>query len=54
MRFAASAELLAAKGPIGPYTSVSDAARYATAVVHWLRFRLAWACRRQPARQSNR
>ena len=29
-----SAELLAAKGPIGPYTSVSDAARYATAVVH--------------------
>ena len=29
-----SAELLAAKGPIGPYTSVGDAARYATAVVH--------------------
>ena len=29
-----SAELLAAKGPIGPYTSLSDAARYATAVVH--------------------
>jgi hypothetical protein len=27
-------ELLAAKGPIGPYTSVSDAARYVTAVVH--------------------
>jgi hypothetical protein len=29
-----AAELLAAKGPIGPYTSVSDAARYLTAVVH--------------------
>ena len=29
-----SAELLAAKGPIGPYTSVSDAGRYVTAVVH--------------------
>jgi hypothetical protein len=29
-----AAELLAAKGPIGPYTSASDAARYATAVVH--------------------
>jgi hypothetical protein len=29
-----AAELLAAKGPIGPYTSVSDAARYVTAVVH--------------------
>ena len=27
-----AAELLAAKGPIGPYTSVSDAARYVTAV----------------------
>src|SRR5215207_1826439 len=27
-------DLLAAKGPIGPYTSVSDAARYVTAVVH--------------------
>jgi hypothetical protein len=27
-------EMLAAKGPIGPYTSISDAARYATAVVH--------------------
>jgi hypothetical protein len=27
-------ELLAAKGPIGPYTSISDAARYVTAVVH--------------------
>src|SRR5215210_4975536 len=29
-----AAELLAAKGPIGPYTSMSDAARYVTAVVH--------------------
>ena len=29
-----AAELLAAKGPIGPYTSLSDAARYVTAVVH--------------------
>ena len=29
-----AAELLAAKGPIGPYISVSDAARYVTAVVH--------------------
>jgi hypothetical protein len=29
-----AAELLAARGPIGPYTSVSDAARYVTAVVH--------------------
>jgi hypothetical protein len=29
-----AAELLAAKGPIGPYTSVSDATRYVTAVVH--------------------
>jgi hypothetical protein len=29
-----AAELLAAKGPIGPYTSVSDAARYVSAVVH--------------------
>jgi hypothetical protein len=29
-----AAELLAAKGPIGPYTSVGDAARYVTAVVH--------------------
>jgi hypothetical protein len=29
-----AAELLAAQGPIGPYTSVSDAARYVTAVVH--------------------
>ena len=29
-----AAELLAAKGPIGPYTSASDAARYVTAVVH--------------------
>jgi hypothetical protein len=28
-----AADLLAAKGPIGPYTSVSDAARYVTAVV---------------------
>jgi hypothetical protein len=28
-----AAELLAAKGPIGPYTSVRDAARYVTAVV---------------------
>jgi hypothetical protein len=27
-------EMLAAKGPIGPYTSISDAARYVTAVVH--------------------
>ena len=27
-------ELLAAKGPIGPYTALSDAARYVTAVVH--------------------
>ena len=27
-------ELLAAKGPIGPYTSISDAARYVTAAVH--------------------
>src|SRR5215218_1372671 len=27
-------ELLAASGPIGPYTSISDAARYVTAVVH--------------------
>ena len=27
-------ELLAATGPIGPYTSISDAARYVTAVVH--------------------
>jgi len=29
-----AAELLAAKGPIGPYTSVDDAIRYVTAVVH--------------------
>jgi hypothetical protein len=29
-----AAELLAAKGPIGPYTSITDAARYVTAVVH--------------------
>jgi hypothetical protein len=29
-----AAELLAAKGPIGPYTSVGDAARYVTALVH--------------------
>jgi hypothetical protein len=29
-----AAELLAAKGPIGPYTSVSDATRYVTAVIH--------------------
>jgi hypothetical protein len=29
-----SAELLAAKGPIGPYTSVSDAARYVTSVIY--------------------
>ena len=29
-----SAELLTAKGPIGPYTSVDDAVRYLTAVVH--------------------
>jgi hypothetical protein len=27
-------EMLAAKGPIGPYTSVADATRYVTAVVH--------------------
>ena len=27
-------EILAAKGPIGPYTSISDATRYVTAVVH--------------------
>jgi hypothetical protein len=27
-------ELLAATGPIGPYTSINDAARYVTAVVH--------------------
>jgi hypothetical protein len=27
-------ELLAASGPIGPYTSISDAGRYLTAVVH--------------------
>ncbi len=27
-------ELLAAKGPIGPYTSIGDAARYVTAAVH--------------------
>jgi hypothetical protein len=27
-------EMLSAKGPIGPYTSISDAARYVTAVVH--------------------
>ena len=27
-------EMLAAKGPIGPYTSINDAARYVTAVVH--------------------
>jgi hypothetical protein len=27
-------EMLAAKGPIGPYTSISDAARYVRAVVH--------------------
>jgi hypothetical protein len=29
-----AAELLAAHGPIGPYTSVSDAGRYVTAVIH--------------------
>jgi hypothetical protein len=29
-----SAELLTANGPIGPYTSVEDAVRYLTAVVH--------------------
>ena len=29
-----SAELFTAKGPIGPYTSVNDAVRYLTAVVH--------------------
>ena len=29
-----AAELLAAKGPIGPYTSLSDAARFAAAAVH--------------------
>jgi hypothetical protein len=29
-----AAELLAVKGPIGPYTSPSDAARYVTAAVH--------------------
>jgi hypothetical protein len=29
-----SGETLAAKGPIGPYTSINDAARYVTAVVH--------------------
>ncbi|HWI00465.1 MAG TPA: hypothetical protein VNT27_09030, partial [Propionibacteriaceae bacterium] len=29
-----SAELLTAKGPIGPYTAVEDAVRYVTAVVH--------------------
>src|SRR5262245_40270232 len=29
-----AAELLAAQGPIGPYTSIRDAARYVTAVVH--------------------
>ena len=29
-----AAQLLTANGPIGPYTSVSDAARYVTAVVH--------------------
>jgi hypothetical protein len=27
-------ELLAERGPIGPYTSISDAARYVTAVIH--------------------
>ena len=27
-------EMLAAKGPIGPYTSINDAAHYVTAVVH--------------------
>ena len=27
-------ELLAARGPIGPYTSITDAARYVTALVH--------------------
>jgi len=27
-------EMLTAKGPIGPYTSINDAARYVTAVVH--------------------
>jgi hypothetical protein len=27
-------EMLAASGPIGPYTSISDAARYVTAVIH--------------------
>lgn len=29
-----AAQLLTANGPIGPYTSVADAARYVTAVVH--------------------
>jgi hypothetical protein len=29
-----AAELLTAKGPIGPYTSASDAARYVTSVIH--------------------
>src|SRR5215204_2840240 len=29
-----AAEFMAAKGPIGPYTSLSDAARYVTAAVH--------------------
>ncbi|MDN5763761.1 MAG: hypothetical protein L0H41_15770, partial [Microlunatus sp.] len=29
-----AAQLLTANGPIGPYTSVNDAARYVTAVVH--------------------
>ena len=29
-----AAEMLASHGPIGPYTSVSDAARYVTAAVH--------------------
>ncbi|MFT4165303.1 MAG: hypothetical protein QM650_08675 [Microlunatus sp.] len=29
-----AAQLLTAEGPIGPYTSVDDAARYVTAVVH--------------------
>jgi hypothetical protein len=30
-----SAELLAAQGPIGPYTSIRDAARYVTAVIQF-------------------
>ena len=49
-----AAQMLTANGPIGPYTSVTDAVRYVDAVVHLATVQAGWAFRTSPAERSNR